>query len=89
MSNGDFFANYDDSRRSMLCVSRLLGARKMTEDGDPYFVWQQLIGLLLIFLPWLSLIWPPLFGLWLVLIFVFLFLIPALGRMQDAAEGRR
>jgi hypothetical protein len=47
-----------------------------------------LIGLLLVSLPWLSFFWPPLFGLWLILIFLFLFLIPALGRMHDAAADK-
>ena len=58
----------------------------MTKEAEAYFGWEPLIGLLLIFLPWLSLAWPPLFGLWLVLIFLFLFLIPSLGRMHDVAE---
>jgi hypothetical protein len=50
----------------------------MTKEAKPYFGLGPLIGLLLVVLPWLSLLWPPLVGLWLVLIFLFLLLIPAL-----------
>jgi len=60
----------------------------MTTEAEPDFAWEPSIGLLLVLLPWLSLVWPSLFGLWFVLIFLFLFLIPALGRMHDATEER-
>jgi hypothetical protein len=60
----------------------------MTKEAEPYFGLGPWIGMLLVVLPWLSPLWPPVFGLWLVLIFLFLFLIPALGRMHDAAAER-
>jgi hypothetical protein len=60
----------------------------MTTQVEPYLGLGLLIGLLLIVLPWLSLLWLPLFGLWLLLVFLLLFLIPALGRMHDAAAER-
>ena len=59
------------------------------KDAEPYVGLGPLLGLLLIVLPWISLVWPPLFGLWLVLIFLFLFLIPAFGRWHDASAERR
>jgi hypothetical protein len=61
----------------------------MMTEPQPDFAWGPLIGFLLIAQPWLSLICPPLFGLWLVLVFLFLFLMPALGRLHDVAEERQ
>jgi hypothetical protein len=60
----------------------------MRIDEEPDFGLGPLIGFLMVVLPWLSPLWAPLFGLWLVLVFLFLFLIPALGRMHDAASER-
>jgi len=59
----------------------------MMREAEPHFGWEPLIGVLLVVLPWLSFIWLPLIGLWLVLIFLFLFFIPALGRIHDSAGG--
>jgi hypothetical protein len=58
----------------------------MTTQAEPRFDSGPLLGLLLIILPWLSLFWPPLFALWLFLVFLLLFLIPGVGRMRDARQ---
>ena len=57
----------------------------MTREEEPYFGLGPIIGILLVVLPWSSPLLPALFVLWLFLVFLFLFLIPALGRMHDAA----
>jgi hypothetical protein len=58
----------------------------MATEATPYFNWEPLLGLLLLILPWLSLLWHPFFALWLFLVFLLLFLIPAVGRMHDARK---
>ncbi len=59
----------------------------MTTQARPYFNLEGLLGSLLIILPWLSLLWYPLFVLWLFLVFLLLFLIPAVGRRRDARKS--
>jgi hypothetical protein len=68
--------------------NQFVGAPTMTTEEELYSGSGPLIGLLLVVLPWLSLFWPPLFAFWLVLIFLFLFLIPAIGRMRDSSARR-
>jgi hypothetical protein len=62
------------------------GAPKMTTQAKPCFDSEPVFGLILLILPWISLLWYPLFVLWLFLVFLLLFLIPAVGRMRETRK---
>jgi hypothetical protein len=64
--------------------NQFAGAPKMRIDEEPYSGLGPVLGLLLVALPWVSFVWPGLLGFWLVLVFLFLFLMPAMGRLHDA-----
>ena len=58
----------------------------MTTQARSYLGVAPLLGFLLLILPWLSLLWHPVFVLWLLLVFLLLFLMPAVDRMRDARK---